>query len=96
MFNAQSVAAGEDSDDVEAQGVEVRIAVRQVLHGEGANSCLLPWGYGFEWVAESGCAAQFHFHEDEDPFVADNEVDFASARPEVALDEAVASPGQVA
>lgn len=68
----------------------------QVVLGEEAQGCLLLGGYGFEWVAESGCAAEFHLYEDEDLFVTDDQVDLAAASPVVALDQPVATPGQVA
>ena len=70
--------------------------VGEVSFGEAAEGALFTWGYGFERVAEAGRAAQFHFYEDQGVFVADDQVDLATARPVVALDEPVATPGQVA
>lgn len=96
MLYARSVAAGEDSDHVEAQGVDAWFVVRQVLCGEGADGRLLSEGYGFEWIAVGGRAAELDFHEDEGVLIADYEVDLAAPRPVVAFDERVAPRSQVA
>ena len=52
-------------------------------------------GNGFQRVTEAGPAPQFHFHEDENAFLAQDQVDLSVARPVVAFDEFVAAPGQV-
>jgi len=96
VIYAQSVAAGEDSDNVEAQGVEVWLVVSEVLLGEAAESLLFTRGYGFEGVAEAGRAAELHFDEDEGVFVANDQVYLSAACSVVALYEAIAPPGQVA
>ena len=52
VIYAQAVAAGEDSDNVESQGVEVRFSVGEVVFCQAAEGVLFVWGYGFERVAE--------------------------------------------
>jgi len=96
VANAQPVISDEDADHVEPQGIETRVAVGEVLHGELAEGGLFAVRDGFEWVAVSGSAAQFYFDEDEGVFFADDQVDLPAPRPVVALDEVVATPGQVA
>ena len=96
VIYAQSVAAGEDSDHVEAQGVEVWLVEGEVLLGEAAEGLLFTRRYGFEGVAEAGRAAELHFDEDEGVFVANDQVDLSAACSVVALYEAIAPPGQVA
>ena len=63
---------------------------------EPADGGLFVPCYGFEWVAEVRCAAEFYFNEDEGVAFADDEVDLAPACPVVAFDERVAPSGQVA
>jgi hypothetical protein len=93
---ASLVGAGEDADYVEAQGVEVWVAVGEILGGERADGTLFAWGYGFERIPESGSAAQFHLHEDEGVVFADDQVDLPVAGPVVAFDEGVSPAGKVA
>jgi len=71
VLYARSVAAGEYSDHVEAQGIDAWLVFSQVLSCEGADGRLLSGGYGFERVSEGGRAAELYFHEDENVLVAD-------------------------
>ena len=96
MFYARSCVGGEDAYHVEAQDVEVWLVVGEVLFREGADGCLLAGRYGFERVTEARRAAELHLYEDEDLFVADDEVYFAAALPVVAFDETISAPGEVA
>jgi hypothetical protein len=96
VIYAQFASAGEDSDHVETQGVEVWLVVGEVLLGEAAEDLLFTRGYGFEGVSEAGRTAEFHFYEDERVIVADDQVDLTAASPVVARDEPVAAPGQIA
>jgi hypothetical protein len=57
--------AEEYANDVKAHGIEVRLALGQVLFCEGANGGLLAGGDGFEWVSEAGPPAQLDFCENE-------------------------------
>ena len=57
VANAQPVISDEDADHVEPQGIETRVAVGEVLHGELAEGGLFAVRDGFEWVAVSGSAA---------------------------------------
>jgi hypothetical protein len=93
---ANLVGADEDPDHVEAQGVEIRVSVGEVLHGEGADVTLFASSYSFERVSEAGPAAQFHLDEDEGVVFAYDQVDLPVARPVVAVDEGVSPAGQVA
>jgi hypothetical protein len=92
---AELVLVCEYPNDVESQGVEVRVPVGKILLGEGTEGLLFAGSDGFQRVAEAGSAPQFHFHEDEDVVLAQDQVDLPVARPVVALDELVAAPGQV-
>jgi hypothetical protein len=56
---------GEDSDHVEAQGIEGWFSGVEVVFGYGADGVLLAEGNGFQWVSEAGPAPQLDFHEDE-------------------------------
>jgi hypothetical protein len=96
MLYACSCVGGEDTDHVEAQGVEVWLVVGDVLFREGAYGSLLTGRYRFERVTEARRAAELHLYEDEAFVVADDEVYFAAALPVVAFDEPVAAPGEVA
>jgi hypothetical protein len=96
VADAQAVTSGEHPDHAEAYAVEIWFAVVEVLFGEPAEGGLLAWRHGFERVAEAGCATQFHLDKNEGVFIADDQVDLATARPVVAFDEPVAAPGQVA
>lgn len=87
MVYACSCGGGEDAYHVEAQGVEVWLVFGQVLFGEGADSGLLAGRYGFERVSEVCRAAELYLYEDEDLFVADDEVYFAATLPVVAFDQ---------
>ena len=69
--------------------------VGEVLLGEGAEDLLFAGGDGFQRVAEACPTPQFHFHEDEDVILVQDQVDLPVARPVVAFDECVAAPGQV-
>ena len=90
------VLAREYPHDVESQGVEVRVPVGKVLLGEGTEGLLFAGGDGFQRVAEAGSAPQFHFDEDEDVVLAQDQVDLSVARPVVAFDELIVAPGQIA
>jgi hypothetical protein len=57
--------AEEYTDDVEAEGLEMRLSPGKVLLGQGADGGLLAGGYGLEWMPEAGSPAQLHFDEDE-------------------------------
>lgn len=70
VVNAESVLACEYPHDVEAQRVELRVVVGEVLFGEGAEGLLFAGGDCFQRVAEARTAAEFYFHEDEDVFLA--------------------------
>ena len=96
MAYANLVIASEDPDSVEAHGVEIRVSVREVLCGEGANRALFARCYCLERIPEAGSAAQFHLHEDKDVVFAYDQVDLPVARPVVAFDEGVSSAGKVA
>ena len=56
---------------------------------------MLAVGDGFQRVTEAGTAPQLHFDEDEDAFLAQDQVYLPVARPVVTFDELVAAPGQV-
>jgi hypothetical protein len=92
---AELVLACEYPHDVESQGVEVRVLFGKVLLGEGTEGPLFAGGDGFQRVAEAGSAPQFHFDEDEDVVLAQDQIDLPVTRPVVAFDELVASPGQI-
>jgi hypothetical protein len=96
VTDAKPVLSDEDADLVESQGVEMWVAVGEVLHGELAEGGLFAGRDGFEWVAVGGPTARFDFDEYEGVFIADDQVDLPAPRPVVALDEVVAAPGQVA
>ena len=65
MIDADLGALGEDTDHVEAQGLEVWLCGVEVVFGYGAQGILLAGGDGFQWVSEAGPAPQLDFHEDE-------------------------------
>ncbi len=96
VANAQALPSGENADNVEAEGVEVGVALGEVLYGERAKGGLLARCHGFQRISEAGPAPQLDLDEDEGVFRADYQVDLPAARPVVALDQPVAAPGQVA
>jgi hypothetical protein len=60
VTDAKPVLSDEDADHVEPQGVEMWVAVGEVLHGELAEGGLFAGRDGFEWVAVGGPAAQLN------------------------------------
>ena len=65
MIYADLRPLGEDTDHVEAHGLEVWLCGVEVVFGYGAQGILLAGGDGFQWVSEAGPAPQLDFHEDE-------------------------------
>src|SRR5215207_2932408 len=65
MMWADLGPVGQDSDHVEAQGVELWFSGVEVVFSHGAQGVLFAVGDGFEWVSEAGAAPQLDFHEDE-------------------------------
>ena len=65
MIDADLGALGEDTDHVEAQGLEVWLCGVEVVFGYGAPGILLAGGDGFQWVSEAGSAPELDFHEGE-------------------------------
>ena len=65
MLHADLGAVGQDSDHVEAQGVEMWVFGVQVVFGYGAQGLLLARGDSLKRVSEAGTAPQLDFHEDE-------------------------------
>ena len=70
MFDPVGGATSEYPDHVEARLLELRLFFGQILFGDGADGGLLAFGDGFERVAESLAAAEFHLHENQGIFVA--------------------------
>jgi hypothetical protein len=70
--------------------------VGEVLFCERAEDPLFAGGDGFERVPEACTAPQFHFDEDEDAFLAEDQIYLPVARPVVAFDELVTAPGEIA
>ena len=68
------VTVGEDTHDVEADGVEGWVSFREVLLGEGADGALFAGCYGLEGVAEAGATAQLDLDEDEGVALAQDQV----------------------
>jgi hypothetical protein len=65
VIKANLGALGEDTDHIEAQGLEVWLCGVEVVFGYGAQGILLAGGDGFQWVSEAGPAPQLDFHKDE-------------------------------
>jgi hypothetical protein len=65
MIDADLGALGEDTDHVEAQGLEVWLCGVEIVFGNGAQGILLAGGDGFQWVTEAGSAPQLDSHKDE-------------------------------
>jgi hypothetical protein len=65
VLHADLGAVGQDSDHVEAQGVEMWVFGVQVVFGYGAQGLLLARGDSLKRVSEAGTAPQLDFHEDE-------------------------------
>lgn len=95
MDDAGYISLEEDTDDVEAHGVEGWLLLGQVLFGQGADSALLARGDGLERVSVARSAAQFDLDEDQGVLVAQDQVQLAEAGAVVTLDERVASLGEV-
>lgn len=95
VAHADLVPVGEYADDIESQGVEVRVIVGEVLLSETTQGGLFMGRDGFQRVTEADPASKFHFDEDEDFVLEEDQVDLPIARPVVALDKLVAAAGQV-
>lgn len=95
MNYARFAAGREDSDHVETRGIESRLSLRQVLPGEGAYGGLLARGDGVERVSVACPPSQFDLNEDEGRSLAEDEIQLPVAGPVVALDQLVATVGQV-
>jgi hypothetical protein len=87
---------GEDSDHVEAQGVEGWCSGVEVVFGYGADGALLLVGDGFQGISVAGPAPQLYLDEDESVVFAHYQVDFSAPRPVVALYECVTVLDQIA
>jgi hypothetical protein len=88
--------AEEYTDDVKAEGIEIRLSPGEVLLGQGADGGLLAGGDGLEWMPETDAPAQLHFDEDEGILMAQDQIQLAVTGAVVALDEGVAPPLKVA
>ena len=95
VAHADVVPVDEYADDIESQGVEVRVIVGEVLLGETTQGGLFMGRDGFQRVTEADPASKFHFDEDEEFVLAQYQVELTVARPVVALDELVAAAGHV-
>ena len=87
---------GEDTDHVEAHGLEVWLCGVEVMFGYGAQGILLAGGDGFQWVSEAGPAPQLDFHKDEYVVLEHYQVNFPAPGPVVTLQECVTVLDQVA
>jgi predicted ATPase len=87
---------GEDSDHVEAQGVEGWSSGVEVVLGDGTQGALLVGGDGLERVSEAGPAPEFYLDEDDGVVLAHDQVDLPTPAPVVALEECVTPLAQVA
>jgi hypothetical protein len=96
VLHADLGAVGQDSDHVEAQGVEMWVFGVQVVFGYGAQGLLLARGDSLKRVSEAGTAPQLDFHEHECVVFAYYKVDLPSPGPVVALDGRVTVLDQVA
>ena len=93
---AGGALAHENPHYVEAQGVEGRLFVEEVVFGQGADGGLFMRGDGLQRVPEAGSSPQLHLDEHERGTAAHYEIELPVAGAVVALDEGVAAPGQVA
>jgi hypothetical protein len=96
MMYADLGTVGQDTDHIEAQGVEMWLSGVEVVFGYGADGALLVVGDGFQRVSEACTAPQLHFHEDDCVVFANYKVDLPAPGPVVALDERVIVLDQVA
>ena len=65
VVHADFGPVGEDTDHVEAQGVELWFSGAEVVFGYGADGVLLAVGDGFQWIAVAGPSPEFDFDKDE-------------------------------
>ncbi len=96
VLQAVLAGPGEDTHDVEADGVEGRFSFGEIKLGQGAEGILFAGSDGLEWAAEAGSSAQLDLDEDEGGALAHDEVDLSVTRAVIALDELVAASHQVA
>src|SRR5215207_1858972 len=96
MMWADLGPVGQDSDHVEAQGVELWFSGVEVVFSHGAQGVLFAVGDGFEWVSEAGAAPQLDFHEDECVVLAHYQVDLPAPCSVVALEKFVTVLDQIA
>jgi hypothetical protein len=96
MMYADLGAVGQDTDHVEAQGVEMWFSGVEVMFGYGAQGLLFARGDGLQRVSEADTAPQLHFHKDECFVFAHYEVDLPAPGPVVALYGRVTVLDQVA
>ena len=87
---------GEDTDHVEAHGLEVWLCGVEVVFGYGAQGILLAGGDGFQWVSEAGPTPQLDFHKDEYVVLEHYQVNLPAPGPVVTLQECVTVLDQVA
>jgi hypothetical protein len=83
-------------DHVEAERLEIRRSVGEVVLSQGANNGLLAGGNGLEGVAETGTPAQLHLDEDEGSAVAHDQVQLAVTGTIVALEKGIPAAGKIA
>jgi hypothetical protein len=96
MIDADLGALGEDTDHVEAQGLEVWLCGVEVVFGYGAQGILLAGGDGFQWISEAGSAPQLDFHEDKCVVLEHYQVNLPAPGPVVTLEECITLLDQVA
>ncbi len=96
VMDADAGSGCEDADDVESQGIEVRLSDVEVVFGDRAQGMLLAGGDGLKRVSEARPPPQLDLGEAEGIVFADYQVDLSAPCPVVAFHERVTVSHQVA
>src|SRR5579859_6431769 len=80
-----------NAHDVEADAREDAAAKREVFLGRPADPHLFDGRHRFDRRAARERPPDFHFDEDESAAIERDEIDFAAAAPEIALEDMIAA-----